>query len=303
VNHYEAFALTIASALPLPELAACSERKPDVRIGFAMIADEDRHSGLAQVFLSIPGIARFLIRNGTEVIIEADDKASEADIRLFVLGSAMGAILQQRGQLVLHGNAVEIDQQCVTFVGPSGSGKSTLAFAFQSQGFRILADDVCAVSLTDPLHPRVVPSFAQIKLWEDSAQALGESTLTKQRIHNRFNKFAFPSLSHFAPLPLPLSRVYVLNPCDKPGFSVETLMGHHKFIALHGNTYRPQFLCTSRQKEEHLAQCALVAKSVTVKRISRPKEPFLIRELTQFLLQDIQIQPRSVMHEADYQVQ
>ena len=73
------------------------------------------------------------------------DNVPDANIRLYLLGSAMGVLLHQRGLLPLHANAVEIDGKAFAFMGASGSGKSTLAAWFHDHGYRIIADDVCAV--------------------------------------------------------------------------------------------------------------------------------------------------------------
>ena len=76
-------------------------------------------------------------------------EADEDKIRLYILGTCMGALLMQRKILPLHGSAIAIDGKAYAFVGDSGAGKSTLASAFLSKGYKLLSDDVIAVSLSE----------------------------------------------------------------------------------------------------------------------------------------------------------
>lgn len=50
----------------------------------------------------LPGVGKFLIRNGQEIIVEPEVGISENVLRPCILGSAMVVLLQQRGFLVLH---------------------------------------------------------------------------------------------------------------------------------------------------------------------------------------------------------
>ena len=65
-----------------------------------------------------------------------------SDIRVFLLGSCLGALLHQRGVLALHASAIETDQGAVLFMGDSGMGKSTTLQAFIKRGYKMLADDI-----------------------------------------------------------------------------------------------------------------------------------------------------------------
>ena len=84
-----------------------------------------------------------------EIVAEPRQGVPDSNVRLFLLGSAMGALLHQRGLLPLHTNAVEVGGRAFAFMGKSGAGKSTLAAWFHDRGFRIVADDVCVVGFDD----------------------------------------------------------------------------------------------------------------------------------------------------------
>jgi hypothetical protein len=115
----------------------------------------------------MPGIGTFLVRDGREILVDPDPDAGDALLQLALLGPVLAALLQQRGDLVLHASAVEIDGAAVGFLGGRGAGKSTMAAALLRRGYPLLTDDILAVSLEDG-SPRVLPGFPQLKLWPDA---------------------------------------------------------------------------------------------------------------------------------------
>jgi hypothetical protein len=136
--------------------------------------------------LSVEGIGRFRITDGERIGWErADAGVSDQDIRTFLLGSAVGALLIQRGMLVLHGNALEKDGQAIVCLGHSGAGKSTLAYALMQQGWRLLADDLVAVTPEG----MVLPGIPRIKLWHDAAKAFGLDPAALPPIREGMNKY------------------------------------------------------------------------------------------------------------------
>jgi len=83
----------------------------------------------------VPGVARFLLRGGREILFEAAPGVQAGDVSAFVIGTVFGILLHQRGEIVLHASAVRVNDRAVLFCGPSGAGKSTLAAALAQRGF------------------------------------------------------------------------------------------------------------------------------------------------------------------------
>src|SRR5262245_4119471 len=114
-EHYHLHGMTVASQLPLPELAGQRLTRPaqsdvDVLIEPGPVPRE--LSGLQvsvegfdvkaeSVLLSVPGVARYLISGGKQITIDAARVAHAADVRVYLLGSAMAALLHQRGTFPL----------------------------------------------------------------------------------------------------------------------------------------------------------------------------------------------------------
>ena len=292
---YYAFALSIRSELAFPELLPCSHAaSPDLNITFGDVSVQglgspNQSKGLfyqvteSELWLHVPNVARFLISHGNQITIDPIAGADEDSIRVFVLGSCMGALLMQRDLFLLHGNAIKVGDHCISFVGHSGAGKSTLSGAFFKRGYSILADDVCAVSTTG----HVMPSFPQIKLWFDAAKQLNIDTQALRRIRPLIEKFAVPLAQQFQPDALPLKVVYVLNPNNKDEFNFSTITGMQKLQPLQANTYRKNYLAGPDKKRAHFQRCSQLASQISLVRINRPNDGFKLDELVNLIQQDL----------------
>ena len=222
---YSAYGLSIWSEIELPELFPARESEhnsaTDVHITLGRVSEsglEDAgktpdwfQASPDELWLDIEGIARFLITNGNRITIDPYPGGDKESIRLFLLGSAFGAILFQRSHFVLHGNAIRIGDQCLVCVGDSGAGKSTLAAGFMQRGYSIISDDVVPVDDKQ----RAIPGFPRIKLWQDTADKLGIDTRELQRIRPSDEKFNYPLLEGFQATPLPIRWIYALGMHDK----------------------------------------------------------------------------------------
>ena len=71
----------------------------------------------------------FKLSNGN--LMEVDTKQKDIDfLSLFIASEALGILLFQRGDLLLHGSAIRINgDSSIIFVGEPGMGKSTTAAA------------------------------------------------------------------------------------------------------------------------------------------------------------------------------
>jgi hypothetical protein len=159
--------------------------------------------------LTVEGIGRFRVSGGERISWWREHEGvSDQDIRTFLLGSAVGALLIQRGMLVLHGNALEKDGQAIVCLGHSGAGKSTLAYALLQQGWRLLADDLVALS-ADGL---VLPGIPRIKLWHDAARAFGLDPDQLPPIRQGMHKVLLMGEAlQRADQPVPLRALYLLQ--------------------------------------------------------------------------------------------
>ncbi|OWY14196.1 hypothetical protein B6V73_16490 [Thioclava sp. JM3] len=293
--HYITYGLVFASDLELPELQSISTEKSvaDVAIKFGPVPADGLPGGRQispfiwvgtdDFWLEVPQVARFRVSDKRQITIDPAPGIDEASIRVFLLGSGLGALLFQRGMLILHGNAIEIDGHCMVCVGPSGAGKSTLAAAFAQRGYRLLADDVV------PIDPAgcAVPGFPRIKLWQDTADKLGIQTDELQRIRPELKKYNLPTRTEFCEDPRPVRWIYRLSPHHRSDITLTPLTGIEKFKRLRENTYRHRFMVGMSLQATHLEQCGALANQARMALAERPSDGFEIDRLVDALLADV----------------
>ena len=294
---YTAYGLTLSSQLELPELTAIPEmsHEPDVSIIIDIVPKHLSGGkqispfiwvGVDDFLLEVPNIGRFRVMGENQIIVDPAPGIDEASIRVFLLGSALGALLLQRNLLVLHGNAVEIGNRCVVCVGSSGIGKSTLTAAFMQRGYRVLADDVVPVDETG----FAIPGFPRIKLWQDVAEKLQISTADLTSIRPMLAKYNLPLGSKFCDEPRPISQICVLSEHEGDGIVLTPVKGMEKFSLLKANTYRQRFMSGMSLQPNHLRQCGALASKVRIASVQRPRAGFQLDALVDRLLDEMQEQ-------------
>ena len=292
---YKAYGLTIASCLDCPQFPV-AYGEPDVIIRYDHIDDHIPdikaqtvcfQAAADQVLLHVPGIAKYLIQKGNAITIDRAPHTPDTSIQLFLWGSAFGALLHQRGLLVLHGSAVVMDGQAVLFLGKSGSGKSTLAAAFHQRGYAIATDDVSAIEVTAD-QPQLIPSFPQLKLWADVCTQLDQNPESLARVRPELEKYTLPLSDGFWPDPLPLKCLYVLKLLNIEAVRLEVLTSPDTFMALGQHTYRVRQMQGMGLSGTHLRHCTTVAQQVPLRRITRPAGSFILDELVALIEADWQ---------------
>ncbi|MCR9192725.1 MAG: hypothetical protein NXI01_08740 [Gammaproteobacteria bacterium] len=218
--------------------------------------------------LDIPSVAQFQIQAGKKITYIPYDDATEDDLRLYLMGSCMGALLQQRGLIVLHGNAVTWDNQtCHIYMGNQGAGKSTTAAWHYQRGASIVADDICAILFNSKGCPFVIPSFPQLKLWQASADLLEISTASLKRVRAQNDKFMLPIASNrFAKEPCELKLIFEINQQEH---TQKQIVGLEKLLKLQQHSYRYYFLSQMGLEYDYLKQLMTLASQVAVTQMPR----------------------------------
>lgn len=300
VRHdYRVFGLRIRSCLPLPELIRDdSEGDPDAEVVYGSLPADLPNASLVRarfqaaagaLLLRIEGVARYLVTDGRRIVVERDAHADEEDVRLFLLGSALGALLHQRHDLVLHGSAIQVDGWCAAFLGASGAGKSTLALAFRERGYRILTDDLSVVRPGSHGWLEIQPGYPQAKLWLDSLASVNICGEDLRRIRRSMEKRALPLDASFVRSALPVGRIYVLRPGDSDDIRIEPVSGSRRFAVLRSHTYRFRYLEGSGSRAEHFQSALQLAQRARISWVRRPRQLFRLAELVDRLEADLRI--------------
>ena len=291
---YNVYGLIFASELELPELLP-AHGTPDVRIRYGTVAetlDNPRGRGgryqtkANQLLLHLDEVARYQVQNGSEIIIDRVPGALDSDVRTFLFGSCLGALLHQRGFLALHASAIQTERGAVLFAGKSGVGKSALLSAFLTRGYQMLADDISGIQLDADSVPVVQPAFPQVKLWADTLTHLNQSSHGLRRVRPQLEKFARPITNSFVSRPVPLAAVYILSAHNQTDIQLEPVDYVDRFALLLRHTYRHRYLEGLELRQPHFALATTAAKVATVKRVIRPSRPFLLDALAGRLEED-----------------
>ncbi|ATY34312.1 hypothetical protein CVN68_22050 [Sphingomonas psychrotolerans] len=219
--------------------------------------------------LIVPEVARFRIQGGNSILVDRCGDASDRNVRLFLLGSAMGVLLHQLGILPLHANAIAIDGAAVAFLGHSGAGKSTLAAAFHDRGNAILSDDVCALVRRDETFV-VEPGIPRLRLWRDAVERSGRDPETYERAFDAIDKYTVRTEPDARCTAMPLRVIYLLARDEVAGPKVRPLTGLDGMRALMENTYRGDFIGTVGEAPAHFQTCLALSREVPVFELVRP---------------------------------
>jgi len=295
-----AFGLRIASEIPLPELPPATGGMPaeapaDVHIGYEDLEELWARLGGGRgsltvreglVLFEVAGVARYCVREGRSISVAPFPGSDPGRIRLYILGTCMGALLLQRGVLPLHGSAVAAGGSAYAIVGDSGAGKSTLCAALLERGCAMVSDDVIAVDIGggggEP--PTVRPAYPQQKLWRRSLDEFGMEAGGFSPLHGEAEKFAVPVAHRFHGAALPLGGVFELVPEDRADVCFESLGRLESLPVLTHHTYRQFLVVLMGRLPWQFDQLAALAAAVPVFRIRRPSGRFTAHELAERIL-------------------
>ena len=266
---YDLFGLTVASEFAIP-WAPQTEARGEADVIIRRAGEEAGGEGGFQ--FAVPNVARYRIVGGREIIVDPAPGVSEEAIRLYLLGSALGVLLHQRGLLVLHANAIVIDGAAVLFIGASGAGKSTLAAWFAARGYPVLTDDICAVDVPADGPIDVLPGLTRLRLAEDAAGHLGVDAAAGEPCPSSGKReIGLPRQQAMGKSAIRACYLLSEAPADAP-VSVRPLANIEAVEMLIANTYRGVALHELGGTSSHLAACVRLASTAPCFEVRRPKD-------------------------------
>ena len=279
---YRISGLTVAAEMELPGVVALSgpPAPEDVEIRNRPVPDElpgvatrgpiwemDRRRFL----LRLPGIGRFLADSGRTLDVEPEHGTHAADSMPFVLGTAFGALLHQRGKFVLHASAVAVDGKAYAFCGRSGIGKSTLAAALCRAGCRFISDDMSAIDLDEFGEPVLWPDGRRLKLFDDSVSLCNLGDSRREAVRSRIGKHYVEPPSTTVDGPVPLGAVYILHePAVASPSAIERLSRLDAAQMLLLQTYRRRMVLAMGGAATQVRITGSILRSVPVFQLTRP---------------------------------
>ncbi|NJK99769.1 MAG: serine/threonine protein kinase [Spirulinaceae cyanobacterium RM2_2_10] len=246
--------------------------------------------------------AEFLVQlQPAQIWANWSGKLVREDIATYLLGPILGFLLRWRGTTCLHASAVAVGEQAIALVGQAGAGKSTTAAAFAQAGYRVLTDDVAALTETAAGFC-VQPAYPRLRLWSEAveflygrADALPRLVPDHPHWDKRYLDLAPAGEASFQTQPLPLAAVYLL--AARQGASnaprLEAIAPSQALVELIANTYTNYLLDKTRRQQEfaslsHLLQCLPVRRAVP------HRDPARLPDFLTLLLADYQASIPSV---------
>ncbi len=289
---YTAFNLNFQSDFDLPELSPGEPSLPDVTIRQGVIGKTPKKEGPItciranqnEALLAWGQVGLALIRGGCEVVIDPAPGALGEAIRLLLTGAVLGVLLHQRGLTVLHASAVAIDNQVLAFIGDKGAGKSSTAAALVARGHSLVTDDLLPIHYDSAGQAWVMAGFPQLKLWPDTAEALGIDPDRLPRIRPDVDKLALRSHCPEKPQEYPLKHIYVLARGKRPEiFPIEQktiffLLMKNIYVARFGKWFHQPGMAP-----QPFEQCANLIKKVPVLGLKRKNKLSELPEIARLL--------------------
>ena len=273
------FAVSLAGAqvMEVPRLPATLERAS--AIGPYSVA---RPGAVLRV---VPGLARFLARDGNVIELAREPASDEGDIESLIQGPLTAALIHQRRELPLHGATLAPPNAdtALAIVGAQGAGKSTLAYELVRRGWRLLSDDLTRVTRTAN-GIFAWPGRTGIKLCRDACARFALESSRMTRVSGERDKFLAPIAPWSSPLPLrwiiaverdPVARDPVERDANRDSLAdvafEDSVAGRMSLLS--ENTFRASYIAALGQMRAHVQMVSAVATATRVVRLLGPGSP------------------------------
>ena len=300
---YWGFGLNIESEIEFPELIPQSFDQPDVTICLGQVPETNGEitSDTEEVFitfnereyvLDIKGVSRYYVTGGNKIIVEPHPSVDALrSVRVYILASAMAAILFQRGILPLHASAIRIGNELVLITGNSKAGKSTSLAGLGKRGYSIFSDDVVVLKEDSDGKITATATYPMIKLWDDAVTALDHEDFSDRsfRIRPGMDKYGVFFRDSFNKESFPVFKTIILQIGDVAKPVSRILTGIEAFNEISKQVYRRQQMYNAERKEIGFRTISTMLQHCKVYQITRPRQNdprLLIDEIERVLGKD-----------------
>lgn len=276
MHWYRAYGLTVASELELPELEPSEPGTADVRLSLggvpAELADPAASrltwtSMAGETLHEVEGVGRFHVSAGAEIRVEVH--GSEQDARAFLFGTALGALLHQRGWLTLQASSAARDGRAIVVAGDAGVGKSTTLATLVDRGCTMVADDKTVV-FSRAGRVMTAAGYPTMRLWRRALAALDRDADALQPVREDIDQYLLRAPGTTGD-PVEIGVVIVLEVGSGPDLEVERLGELEAFEQIVAKTYRPELMRGVGGQHAHFGHAVALAGQAPVFRVTRPR--------------------------------
>jgi len=145
-----------------------------------------------------------------------------------------------------------------------------IAAALAQRGYRLITDDVCAITLTADGVPIVHPDGRQLKLWAQAIEKLELEGVRGGRVRGSLEKF-YVEPREATTEALPLGAVHAPHETshrDDPGIERPNVVD--AALVLRSNAYRPLLVARLEQEQHYLHAAAQISNKSGIFLLKQP---------------------------------
>lgn len=293
LRYYKLFGLNVEANINL-NIMECKPCKADVIIEVeaweAACVDDDLGEfhihGINDIGVDIHNLARFRIQDGKSMLITPHKSTYwENELVTYIVGVAFATLLLQRDIFSIHGSAVCANDLAFIILGEAGAGKSSLARQSIRSGYKLLSDDLSAISTKNQLY--VIPSFPTQKMWKDTMDVYEYLPDPKKQIFPNAEKFYVDIQEDFEETSKRLGAIIWLEASDVDQVTLTRLNKTKALEVLLTHAYIEEMVERLALKAQQLNLLSYVLSHADVYHLERPREGFTSKEQLHLIEQEL----------------
>lgn len=249
----------------------------------AIITGKNFKSFEDSIYLFWDEVGIFKIENGSKITFEMHPHADNELIQMFIMGTVMGVLLQQRGYHILHASASNIKGKAVAFLGNSGFGKSTLAMNLYKIGNPVICDDYLPVIIHKNTI-KVKPGFPRLKLSKESIDSNNIDPKDVIVFGDHLKTNYVKTEQGFLPNDIPLKAIYILRP--NKNLTIRKFKPQEALKNLLAYSYTIKSLTLSK-RANNLKDNSFIVDNIPVKSFTFPHDLACLNDVSKTIVNDV----------------
>ncbi len=276
---YSLHGLNIKTAIPLPWLKS-NETIPDLIIRFDELNQDFEKVNQFKItpnvtVLTSKNTTRIkyrdidicTVKNNNEIVVNPYTGLKDSFLMKIILGSALPIILQKKGNLVLHANAIKIKDKAAIFIGPQGVGKSTISSVLVKKGYSLISDDIVTIEVNEKQIPQTFNGVSTIDIRQDVVKNLARFLKSSKKDESNYYSENVQSKDS-----IPIKKIYSVKK-STDDITIEHISYQKSAMELVKSTLWAATLFNRFELSQNLDQCTQLACNVPVK-ILKTKHSF-----------------------------